>query len=149
MRRLPLIAGLLAVALGLRLLTQLPSPVLVRVTPDQARPETPAQRGRVVYERYGCALCHGADGRGGFTNRNAETAGKVPAVLYVAEGYTVGELRRKILDGVRTVGKADPQGPPPPYRMPGWADQMTDEEVQDLVQYLVDLYPESEEEKWR
>ncbi len=148
MRRLPLTIGLVALALALKVLMRPPSPIS-RAASDRADPETPAQRGRAVYDRYGCALCHGANGEGGFANPNAETAGKVPGVLYVAEGYTQAELQRKILEGVRSVGKADPKGPQPPYRMPGWGGQMAEEEVRDLAQYLAGLYPKSAEEKWR
>lgn len=105
--------------------------------------------GREVYERYGCAACHGRDGKGGFANPNAETASQVPAVVYVAEAYTAKELRKKLLDGVATVGRADRAGPPPPYRMPGWAGQITGDEADALVAYLISLYPEKAEEKWR
>lgn len=110
---------------------------------------TAAERGRQLYADYGCAMCHGADGKGGFANPNSETEGKVPGVIYVAEGYTKRELRQKVLDGTVTVGKEDAAGPVPPYRMPGWRGHLTAQEVDDLVEYLVSLYPKSEEEKWR
>lgn len=144
-----IIAALAAVGLVARAQTRPPLPQVVRAAVDRESPESASQRGRAVYERYGCAMCHGADGKGGFANPNAETDGQVPGVQYVAEGYTEAELARKILDGVHTVGKADPKGPRPPYRMPGWAGYMTEQEVHDLVQYLVGLYPESAQEKWR
>lgn len=126
-----------------------PLPHVVRVHPAGDVPSTGIERGRLVYRRYGCAMCHGVDGKGGFTNQNAETDGKVPAVVYVAEGYTDRELRLRLLDGTPTVGKADPKGPRPPYRMPGWRGHMTDQEVDDLVLYLRSLYPKSAGEKWR
>ncbi|MBI1875018.1 MAG: cytochrome c [Acidobacteria bacterium] len=125
-----------------------PLPNGVRLTAGDA-PSNAVERGRLVYRRYGCATCHGVDGKGGFPNQNAETDGKVPAVIYVAEGYTDRELRQRLLDGTPTVGKADAKGPRPPYRMPGWRAQMTDREVDDLVQYLKSLYPKSAGEKWR
>ena len=148
MRRLLLVLVVIFLGLGAKALTRPPVPVALRVAvpPGVGRA---AERGRLVYERYGCALCHGLDAKGGFANPNSETAGKVPGVLYVAEGYTAGELRRKILDGVRAVGKHDPKGPVPPYRMPGWAGQMSDEDVGDLVQYLMSIYPKSAGESWR
>lgn len=114
-----------------------------------SEPQSPMERGRLVYGRYGCAMCHGAEGKGGFANPNSETDGKVPGLLYVKEGYTAAELRAKLLDGVRTVGKANPRGNAPPFRMPGWRGSMTDREVDDLVQFLFSLYPASAEEKWR
>jgi mono/diheme cytochrome c family protein len=149
-RRLLLVAAAVAgTALLARAYARPPLPQAVRMQPRAADADTALARGRSVYERYGCAMCHGADGKGGFANANAETEGKVPGVVYVAEGFTPAELRRKLLDGAATVGRADPNGPRPPYRMPGWKGQMSDQEADDLVRYLMSLYPKSAEEKWR
>jgi len=132
---------------GARLAMQAPPPQVVRVQ-DHTDANAVAH-GRTVYTRYGCVTCHGNDGKGGFANPNAETEGKVPGVTFVAEGFTKRELRKKILDGFAPVGKKDANGPRPPFRMPGWAGQMTDQEVTDLVEYLWSLYPKSETQKWR
>jgi len=147
MRLVLVIASFAAIGYGVHVQTQAPAPHAMR-SPDVADAGAIA-RGRAVYERYGCSACHGADGKGGFANTNAETEGKVPGVTFVAEGFTRAELRRKILDGFATVGKKDPNGPRPPYRMPGWAGQMSDDEVRELVEYLWSLYPKSETQKWR
>jgi len=148
MGRVLLTAALAAATVGAHFALRPPPPQALRL---EAAPvaQTAAARGKVVYARYGCGSCHGADGKGGFANTNAETEGNVPPVVFVAEGFTRGELKRKILDGFPTVGKKDPQGPRPPFRMPGWSGQMTDEEVSDLVEYLWSLYPKSETQKWR
>ncbi len=136
-------------ALVLHVQMQPPEPELLRSTPPAAATAEPADRGRLVYGRYGCEQCHGAEGKGGFANPNAETDSQIPGVLYVKEGYTAQELRRKILDGVPAIGKRDPTGVTPPYRMPGWKGRMTDKEVTDLVTYLVSLYPKSADDTWR
>jgi mono/diheme cytochrome c family protein len=149
MRRVFLLALVAAAGIAVRLESRPPAPQVVRQAVAEAGVDTASARGRAVYGRYGCAACHGPDGKGGFVNTNAETDGKVPGVTYVAEGFTRGELRRKILDGFPTVGKKHPNGPRPPFRMPGWAGQMTDAEVADLVEYLWSLYPTSETQKWR
>ena len=133
---------------GVRIATRPPAPRAVRALESPAD-ATAIARGRQVYLRYGCSACHGPEGKGGFANTNAETEGKVPAVNYVAEGFTRRELRKKILDGFAPVGKKDPNGPRPPFRMPGWSGQMTDAEASDLVEYLWSLYPKTETEKWR
>jgi hypothetical protein len=73
----------------------------------------------------------------------------VPGVTFVAEGYTRPELRRKILDGLATVGTKDGQGPRPPYRMPGWSGVMSDADLSDLVDYLWSLLPKGGGDKWR
>lgn len=146
-----LVALLLVVLVGFitaRMQTP-PLPHVVRLDVPREASTSRVERGRVVYRRYGCATCHGVDGKGGFENPNAETDGKVPGVVYVAEGYTDRELRQRLLEGTATVGKADPKGPRPPYRMPGWRGVMTDQEVDDLVEYLKSLMPKTGEDKWR
>ena len=143
-----LIAVVIGLAVyGVSLETRPPAPRTLREAASTHA--TSIDRGRVVYGRYGCAACHGDLGAGGFANPNSETDGKVPGVTFVAEGYTKGELRKKVLDGFATVGRKDANGPRPPYRMPGWAGQMTDTEVADLVEYLFSLYPKSAGDKWR
>lgn len=126
-----------------------PLPRAIRAASARPTPSTAVARGRDVYERFGCIPCHGADGKGGFANPNAETDGKVPGVVFVAEGYTDRELRLRLLDGTPTVGRSDPKGPRPPYRMPGWRGHITDTEVDDLIQYLKSLLPKTGEDKWR
>lgn len=148
-RLLPIAVPLALLGLVLWARTWTPLPRTVRRPAADASLQTAEQRGRLVYERYGCALCHGSDAKGGFANPNAETDGKVPGVVYVAEGFTAAELRGKILEGLATVGRADAKGPRPPYRMPGWKGQMAPQELDDLVRYLMSLYPKSAEEKWR
>jgi mono/diheme cytochrome c family protein len=106
-------------------------------------------RGRRLYQDYGCAMCHGAEAQGGFENLNAESAGKVPGLVMVKEGYLERELVQKILDGARTIGKADAKGPTPPYRMPGWKDRMTRAEAADITKYLISLYPKKAVDSWR
>jgi mono/diheme cytochrome c family protein len=123
-----------------------PAPLRVAVV---AAPDAAAPRGRLVYERYGCALCHGPDGKGGFANPNAETDGKVPGVIRVAEGYTSSEVRRLILSGKPSIGKGNAALPRPPFRMPGWRDRMTEQEADDLVKYLMGLEPKSAGGTWR
>jgi mono/diheme cytochrome c family protein len=139
--------AIVVVAAG-RAYGRLPEPKTVRAVKPPA-PVTAEARGRVVYERYGCTMCHGGDGQGGFANPNAETDGKVPAIIFVKEGYTPAELARLIRGGTPRIGRADPKGQAPPYRMPSWGDRMSAHEVDDLVQYLLSLYPKTAGEKWR
>jgi mono/diheme cytochrome c family protein len=147
-RRALALAVLVLIGLGVRLATRPPAPQSILVPPVDSG-ATPIARGRAVYTRYGCPACHGVDGKGGFPNPNSESDGKVPGVVFVAESYTRGELRQEILRGAATIGKADANGPRPPYRMPGWAGQMTDQDAGDLVEYLFSIYPKSETQKWR
>lgn len=148
MKRWVVVGAVALAATAARAWDRAPDPRAVRVTRAEV-PSNAVARGRLVYERYGCVMCHGAEGQGGFANSNAETDGKVPGVIFVKEGYTGDELRRKVLDGVAAVGRADPKGPTPPFRMPGWRTHMAGREIDDLVEYLFSLYPKTAEEKWR
>lgn len=128
MKRAAAIAALVILGARIDVPIRVPLPTAVRA-PLQTEAGTAADRGRVVYSRYGCAMCHSVDGKGGFANPNAETDGKVPGVILAAEGYTRRELRELILKGVPRIGREDPNGPLPPYRMPGGRNVMTVEEV--------------------
>jgi mono/diheme cytochrome c family protein len=141
--------GLVALTLGVRFAARPPAPAIVHTAPPAVHAGTPETRGREVYRRYGCVMCHGPEGRGGFANPNAETDGKVPGVIHVAEGYTRAELRKRLIDGTPTVGRGNPNGPRPPFRMPGWGSRMTAGELDDLVAYLMSLNPEKGGAKWR
>jgi len=105
-----------------------------------------AERGREVYVRYGCTMCHGPEGNGDEgelrSNPNSETEEHIPAVIYVAESYTKPELQEYLYKGAPQVGKLDPDGLQPPYTMPGWGEGMTAEDSAALVEYLWSLYPE-------
>src|SRR3990167_2619901 len=81
--------------------------------------KTKEEAGRAVYEKFGCAGCHGKNGESGIANFNAH-GGKVPSLRYVAEGYTVTELKDKVKKGVQPVEKVDLEGPVPPLWMQRW-----------------------------
>jgi len=147
MRWLAVLGMLIVSGVALRALLQAPAPQLIRNDLATPAEDTAVARGRLVYERYGCVMCHGDDGAGGRENTNAETEGKIPGVIKVAEGYTEAELRRLVRNGTPHIGREDANGPQPPYRMPGWGDRMSDDEVRDLVRYLFSLAPAST--SWR
>jgi len=106
---------------------------------------SPVERGREVFRKYGCAGCHGPEGKGGVPNLNAKTAQQVPALTFVADGYTKPELRRLIQNGLREIAPLDPARPPPPLYMPAWGSTIRDAELDDLVAYLMSLKPKGEE----
>lgn len=148
MKRWSVLLTLVVIAAAVRVYGRPPAPRALRTVP-QPSPASAVARGRLVYERYGCTMCHGADGKGNFANPNSETDGKVPAVIYVKEGYKPDEVAAVILNGKPSIGRSDPSGPVPPYRMPGWRDRMSQQEVGDLVEYLMSLYPKAASDKWR
>lgn len=149
MRRGLLIACVAVLLVAVRWGTHAAAPASIRAPQPVTAAGTAVERGRAVYARYGCAMCHGADGKGGFGNPNSETDGKVPAVIFVKEGYTAKEVTNKVLDGFATIGRQGGKGPTPPYRMPGWRGQMTTSDANDLTQFLFSLYPASAAQSWR
>ena len=104
----------------------------------------PVERGKAVYKKYGCAGCHGAEAKGGVPNPNAKTAQQVPGLLYVSEGYTKDELKKRILDGQREIPVMDPKKPAAPLYMPPWRGKIAPGELNDLVEYLMSLTPKGE-----
>ena len=143
MKRVVAAAALLVGLVALRSVLRPPDPTVVRAEAARPSEDTAVSRGKLLYAQYGCVMCHGADGRGGRENPNAETDGKIPGVIKVAEGYTEAELVRLIRRGTPRIGKTDASGPVPPYRMPGWGDRLTDDQLRDLVRYLISLAPPS------
>jgi mono/diheme cytochrome c family protein len=122
------------------------APYSIRVAAKPA-PDTAAARGRIVYERYGCTLCHGQEGKGGLKNPNALRNAQVPSILEVADTYTPAEVAQVIRFGRPRIDRADDKAAVPPFRMPGWGDRMSDQEINDLVQYVLSLYPKDAKKK--
>ena len=149
MKWLVAFAAVVVSVVALRAQLRPPDPQILRLVSTPQADETPAARGKILYDRYGCVMCHGADGKGGFANPNSETDGKVPGLTKVAEGYTEAELVRLIGHGTARIGRSDASGPVPPYRMPGWGDRLSDAEIKDLVRYLISLAPKSTTPGWR
>lgn len=147
-RAFGLIAAVAIAALAVHYQARPPAPTVVREKIEPPAADAVA-RGRLVYQTYGCAMCHGTDAKGGFANLNSESEGKVPGLVMVKEGYLEREVVQKILDGTPRIGKADAKGPTPPFRMPGWRDRMTRGEASDLTKYLFSLYPKNAGDKWR
>ncbi len=118
------------------------------VPPAGPRPvpelKTAVQRGRAVYEKYGCAACHAPDGTGGVRNYNYVN-GTEPNLRKAVPTYTKEELVEKISKGVSPVGKADPKGPTPSLYMPPWKDKIKGQEMDDLVTYLFSIAEKQEE----
>jgi len=104
----------------------------------------PVERGREVFRKYGCAGCHGLNGKGGVPNPNAKTAQQVPGLTYVADGYTTNELKAFIMKGQHEITSLNPKLPPPPLYMPSWGATIKDAELNDLVAYLMSLKPKGE-----
>jgi len=106
---------------------------------------SPVERGHAIFTKYGCAGCHGPEGHGGVPNPNAKTADLVPALTYVADGYTKAELQALIMKGQRKIVPMDLKRPAPPLYMPSWSGTIKDAEYDDLIAYLFSLKPKGED----
>ncbi|MHB2026800.1 MAG: c-type cytochrome [Elusimicrobiota bacterium] len=125
--------------------------------------------GKYVFQKYGCAGCHGLLGTKGRRNFNAlgqgqadlsryakisgaqkiaEMAkGQEPTLTAVVGTYTRNELARKISEGVpeTAVARYNPDGPMPPLYMPAWEEQgLKGKELDDLVTWLLSVGQKNE-----
>lgn len=55
-------------------------------------------------------------------------------------------IRSKIREGSPDIQKQDPHGPEPPLSMPAWEYELSSQEIDALVAYLLDLFPWEEYE---
>lgn len=108
------------------------------------RTEPLVAQGRRVFERAGCASCHGLDGRGGVRNPNAWGAEEIPPLVFVGAAFSEEELKEEIRQGALPA-KLDPQGSGPDRVMPAWHPVMGEEELEELTAYLLSLLPEDSE----
>jgi mono/diheme cytochrome c family protein len=91
--------------------------------------------GRQVYDKFGCAGCHGPDARGGVRNFNYHND-VTPNLRRAVATYTREELKDKISHGVPFIAKHDPKGPTFSFYMPAWKDKIKGQDLEDLVTYL-------------
>lgn len=102
-----------------------------------------------VFTSKGCIYCHGVSGAGGVKNPNA-VGGEIPSLIKVAEGYSADELKDKIRKGVKSEEMSTEAGAksPPPLYMPSWKEDLSVDELDAVVQYLMSLAPKKKEESW-
>ena len=120
----------------------LPSSYVTREQPEPARTfASQVERGQAVFERLGCAGCHGPGGVGGRRNWNAGLGEEVPPLLHVKAyyGQDVERLKNLIRYGRQPVPRANAHRPQPGLYMPAWKDRLSEEELDALVAYLFSL----------
>jgi mono/diheme cytochrome c family protein len=84
-------------------------------------------RGGIVYRTY-CVLCHGATGKG--DGRAAKMYTPKPANLTVSP-FNDAYKEMIVRGGGASVGRSS--------YMPPWGDELTDEQIQDLIAFLREL----------
>ncbi len=117
--------------------------------------------GHYVFQKYGCAGCHGLDAKQGRRRFNALGPGQKPYDEKMSEAelfanmelgreptlpdlmgtYTHDELVEKIGNGVAAADakKWDPKGPLPMVFMPVWKDKISKHEMDDLATWLLSI----------
>ncbi len=119
--------------------SNIPPQFLTLRAPEQEQvPPSGIAKGRYVYEKYGCAACHGADARGGVRNYNSQYD-VTPNLRRAVATYTREEIKEKISEGVPFIAKHDPKGPQPPSYMPAWKSKIKGDELESLVSYLISI----------
>ncbi|MDE2511223.1 MAG: c-type cytochrome [Elusimicrobia bacterium] len=115
--------------------------------------------GHYVFQKYGCAGCHGLDAKQGRRRFNALGPGQKPYDPKMTDDekfaemekgaeptlpdlmgtYTHDELVKKIGNGVAAseAKKWDPDGPLPMVFMPVWKDKISKHEMDDLATWLL------------
>ena len=126
-----------------------------------------AARGKWIYDKNGCAGCHGVDAKKGRRNFNGlsksqkqdpdkawdfeEMAkGEEPTLPDTMGTFTRDELKTKIRNGVSAtaIAKFNPEGPIPPGFMPAWKDKIKGQDLEDLVTYLLSIAKKEEGDGW-
>ncbi len=103
------------------------------------------EAGKWVFDKYGCAACHGLNAKGGRHNFNYQGGGLEPVLVKTVSTYTRDELRKKIQYGVPVVNKDNPKGATPPLYMPAWKDKISPPEMEALMDYLFSIAEKPEE----
>ncbi|MBI3996166.1 MAG: c-type cytochrome [Candidatus Omnitrophica bacterium] len=99
------------------------------------------EHGTAVFEKYGCAACHGIGGVGGRHNWNGGLGEETPPLLYVKAYYGnhVEELKTLIRSGRQPVPRMNAGRPNPGLYMPAWKDRISEPDLDALVVYLFSL----------
>ncbi len=126
--------------------------------PPEPKFASSLERGKFVFQKYGCQGCHGLEGKEGRRNFNAMgpgqsdhendmDKGREPTLVDVVGTYTRDELRHKIESGVSqaSISKFNPKGPTPPLFMPAWKDRIKGAEMEDLLTWLLSIGKKSDD----
>ncbi|MBI4369462.1 MAG: cytochrome c [Elusimicrobia bacterium] len=105
------------------------------------------ERGQILYNKAGCVACHGPQGKGGHPNNNVP-GNAIPALTKLITTYTPDELKLKIMRGAPPPGKQNPDEISPLVFMPSWGNALTNQDLDDLTNYLFAKVAETTNESW-
>jgi mono/diheme cytochrome c family protein len=98
-----------------------------------------AVAGKALYEQS-CASCHGVDGEGQPEWKSPGENGAYPAPPHTAEGHTWHHADPLLLEIMANGGTMPNSG------MPGFSEQLTDDEMVAILAYIKTLWGEREVE---
>ncbi len=114
------------------------------------RTDTPSKRmdlaeGARLYQDY-CAACHGANLEGQPDWQSPGPDGVLPAPPHDETGHTWHHSDRVLFDYTRLGGQAAlaAQGVDFASGMPGFGDQLTDDQIRNILAYIKSTWPERE-----
>ena len=108
-----------------------------------ARSEVDIVAGEQIYVEY-CAACHGANLEGQEDWRSPGEDGRLPAPPHDETGHTWHHPDSLLFDYTKLGGAAllAQQGVQLDSGMPGFAEQLTDAEIHDVLAYIKSTWPE-------
>jgi mono/diheme cytochrome c family protein len=116
-------------------------------TPETAATKADPVAGAALYQEY-CASCHGADLEGQPDWQSPGSDGRLPAPPHDASGHTWHHPDSMLFDYVK-LGGAEAlarQGVTYDSGMPGFADQLSDMQIRNILAYIRSAWPERERE---
>lgn len=100
-------------------------------------PSEEATLGKALYDQY-CASCHGFDGEGQPDWKVPGADGVYPAPPHAADGHTWHHADQLLLEIIANGGSRPNSG------MPGFRQQLTDEEMSAILAYIKTFWGERE-----
>jgi len=103
--------------------------------------------GKALYAET-CAACHGANLEGQENWRSPDEDGRLPAPPHDETGHTWHHADQILFDYTKLGGRAmmAAQGMEFDSGMPGFADQLTDQEIWNILGYIKSTWPERVQE---
>jgi mono/diheme cytochrome c family protein len=110
-----------------------------------AKAEADAPTGQALYGEK-CAVCHGANLEGQPDWQSPDEDGVYPAPPHDASGHTWHHADPMLFEYIKIGGQAalDRQGVAFNSGMPGFGDQLTDDQIRSILDYIKSTWPERE-----
>ena len=135
MKRLLMLIG---VSLGLLGCTEPEIPFRKEAQTGRWYQQAQVERGQQVY-RQNCAVCHGGYGQGGRNWTQPDAQGFYPPPPLNGSAHSWHHPYPVLLSTIREGSRG---------RMPGWKDQLTGQQIEDVIAYFQHWWPEQAYSRW-